>query len=484
MVTPSLSPSTALFVASTGVTWLDHLRVPYEIGGDPGHERLEQLQPAASGPCLLWPRAGDLARPTAGRLSGVSAQSPPIFSALLSDEHARPLLAKLGGVWSTAGAVTGLAGQHLASVWREEGGSLLLPFDPDETILNVWSEAYTALTIGDATRRGKRALMRAYYRARPLLPRNLQIWLRRGFARVQARSTFPAWPVESGLHDLLDLLLILVADLAGEPVPHIAAWPDDHTWALVLTHDVEQAEGWNALDPVLELERSHGLRSSFNLVPRRYDVDVTRVQALIEDGFEVGVHGLYHDGRDLESEEMVRKRLPGMRDAAQRWGAVGFRSPATHRGWELMPLLGFDYDSSCPDTDPFEPQAGGCCSWLPFFDQDMVELPLTLPQDHTLFAILRHEDESAWVQKADFLRARGGLALIDTHPDYLVDERIMRAYGRFLDRYARDESAWRVLPREVSAWWRRRAASRLERDHEGWRIVGPAAGDGRIGFTG
>ena len=51
-----------------------------------------------------------------------------------------------------------------------------------------------------------------------------------------------------------------------------------------------------------------------------------------------------------------------MRAYAERWEAVGFRSPATHRDWELMPLLGVDYDSSSPDTDPFEPKSGGCCT--------------------------------------------------------------------------------------------------------------------------
>jgi hypothetical protein len=169
-----------------------------------------------------------------------------------------------------------------------------------------------------------------------------------------------------------------------------------------------------------------------------------------------------------------------MREAAEHWGSVGFRSPAMHRHFEWMPLLGFDYDSSCPDTDPFEPQAGGCCTWLPFFNEGLVELPLTLMQDHTLFVILRQHDEAAWVEKAEFLRERGGLALIDTHPDYLVDERMLRAYGRFLDHYAHDASAWKALPRDVSSWWRRRAGSRVERRADGWQVVGPAANEGRV----
>lgn len=148
-----------------------------------------------------------------------------------------------------------------------------------------------------------------------------------------------------------------------------------------------------------------------------------------------------------------------------------------------MPELGFDYDSTSPDTDPFEPPDGGCCSWLPFLNRELVELPLTLPHDHTVFAILGNADETPWVEKTEFLRRRGGMALINTHPDYLVEDRLFSGYVGFLERFASDASAWKPLPRAISAWWRRRAASSLERDGEVWRIVGPAAEEGRIEFT-
>ena len=55
-----------------------------------------------------------------------------------------------------------------------------------------------------------------------------------------------------------------------------------------------------------------------------------RTRALSADGFEVGVHGLYHDGRDLESLSILRERLPGMREAAdamERRRASGRRRP-------------------------------------------------------------------------------------------------------------------------------------------------------------
>jgi peptidoglycan/xylan/chitin deacetylase (PgdA/CDA1 family) len=335
---------------------------------------------------------------------------------------------------------------------RREAGVITLPFDPDEAVHNLRSEAYV--------RSGARALARrAYYRARPLLPRPVQLAARRAFTRVQSRSTFPQWPVETALHDLVALVLRLVEEATGSPVEPAPAWPEPATWAFVLTHDVETAAGVANIDVVRALEERRGLRSSWNLVPERYALADRLPTGLRSSGHEVGVHGLRHDGRDLASRRVMRRRLPAIRAAADRWGAVGFRAPATQRRFEWMPELGFEYDSSYPDTDPYEPQAGGCCSWLPFFNGDLVELPITVPQDHTVFEILRLEHETTWVEKIDLLRARGGMALVLTHPDYLLPgSRALTAYERVLDRYADDATAWHALPREVAAWWRRRAA--------------------------
>jgi hypothetical protein len=474
-----------MFSSSRRLTLLDHFRTPHDVDAESASATIEQLESSARGSKLFW--IGDSIQAPAVAATVLSADRElhvPLFARVLPDRAAESLLAEQGGNWSRARVLAGSEGDELGSIWRRADGSVFLPFDPDEVLLNYWSERYA--TIGGGSRAGelRRRLMVGYYRLRPLLPRPLQIWLRRRFARVQARSRFPHWPVETCLHDFCDLMYSILASIAGEPVPCIASWPDDCTWALVLTHDVEHAEGWAAREAVVELELAHGVRSSWNLVPRRYEVDLAQVEELVARGFEIGVHGLEHDGRDLESFATWQARLPGIRSAAARWGAVGFRSPALHRAWDWMPLLGLDYDSSCPDTDPFEPQAGGCCTWLPFFNREMVELPVTLAQDHTLFVILRELDEATWLEKASFLRARGGLALIDTHPDYLVDGEIFSAYSCFLDAFASDQSAWRALPRDVSAWWRRRASSSLQRHQGHWQVVGPAADEARVEFLG
>lgn len=442
--------------ASRTVVLFDHLRVPYRVDESARWPAAVAAvwAPGRESHALLWPTpARDM-----GSFAGLPVRS-------CAGETLDAVAHLLGGTWST----------DAEGVRVDELGRRLLPFDLDAAVVDAWSEAYRDR--GAA----KSRIVRAYYAVRPLLPRRLQIALRRAFVHVQKRSSFPRWPLEPALHDLCDRALDYAADAAGEPLPYLLPWPDRRTWALVLTHDVEHAAGCERIPAVAAVEREAGVRSSWNFVPRRYAVAPGLMETLRGDGFEIGVHGLYHDGRDL-AKGVFPERLPAMQAAGVEWGAAGFRSPATHRSWRSMGELGFDYDSSYPDTDPYEPQAGGCCSLVPFFNRDVVELPITLPQDHTLFTILRRTGAATWIEKTDAIRARGGMALLITHPDYMDDD-VLGAYREYLARFADARDAWHALPRDVSAWWRRRAASLPVRDGDGWRVDGPAAEQATIAFA-
>ena len=140
-----------------------------------------------------------------------------------------------------------------------------------------------------------------------------------------------------------------------------------------------------------------------------------------------------------------------------------------------MPELGSLYDSSFPDTDPFEPQPGGCCSILPYFLEDLVELPITLVQDHTLWEILRRNTIEAWTQKSDWIVANGGLINLITHPDYLDRPERLRMYDEFLRYLAAQQNGWHALPREVAEWWRTRSGLECVEDESGPRIEGVGA---------
>jgi glycosyltransferase involved in cell wall biosynthesis len=485
-----------VFDASHPFSFFDYFRVPYgqgqplsEPGLPPGLGRLRAAgpdgEPARS---LYWLRAEtSLTNPdraVPGRLGRYQLHDSMIIGHVVTDATAPGMLRRLGPGWQRADPLLGPDGQRVASVWRDPDGNVFLPFDPGEVMRRFWSERYQGVGRSPAAALARTAVLRGYYLVRPLLPRPVQLRMRRAFTKVQNRSTFPAWPVEDGLHNLYQWLFALAAQLARQPVPFLNLWPDGRSWAMVLTHDVETDVGYADISRLRTIESERGYRSSWNFVALRYRVGDDVVHDLQEAGFEVGVHGLKHDGRDLASQQLMEQRRPEMRRYAQRWNAVGFRSPATQRAWELMPQLGFDYDSSYTDTDPYEPQPGGCCTYLPYVNADLVELPITMPQDHTMFAILQHADGEVWLRKARHVRDRQGMVLVLTHPDYArEDQRITDGYRALLDEFRGDETRWHALPREVAAWWRDRAASSLQRQGDAWVITGPASSRGTVGFA-
>jgi hypothetical protein len=479
-----------VFESSRPFAFFDYFRVPYKVtsGADDGLPegigRLFLGDPAGTlGRSLLWLNAGGYGPRRGSRRVGRYRLNGFTFVGRVATKSPAVMLETVGAGWRPTDPILDARGNPVSAIWRNDDGSVFLPFDPGEVMHFLWSEKYT--TVGSRALQGMaRGLMvRGYYVVRPLLPRRTQLAMRRQFASRQGPPSFPAWPIEHSLHDLYAWLFDTVTSVAGRPVPWIDPWPDGRSWALVLTHDVETAVGYADMALLRDGERAHGYRSSWNFVPERYEVDDDTLTELRDDGCEIGVHGLRHDGRDLASRRLLDQRLPAIREHAAKWGAVGFRSPGTQRSWDLMPRLGFDYDTSYPDTDPYEPQPGGCCTYLPFFNEQTVELPITLPQDHTLFEILQHQDGALWTDKARDIRARGGMVLVLTHPDYARNEGVALAWKQLLDEFADDESVWQALPREVASWWRRRDESSLLPDADGWGVQGPAAGEARVRLT-
>ncbi|TDO48559.1 hypothetical protein EV643_107188 [Kribbella sp. VKM Ac-2527] len=460
-----------MFEATHPFAFFDYFRVPYDVTGPAGDPRLGMVTAIRSGQTLYWLRSN------AGRYR-TGRYRIGDFTIACQLATGAPLVE--GSGWRQSESILDDRGNEVAAVWRDDDGNVFLPFDPAEVMTFLWSERYTTVGSAGAKRLLRKGMVQGYYAVRPLLPRPLQLRMRRTFAKHQNTPSFPAWPIEHCLHLFYEWLLDTATQLAGEPVPWIDFWPDGRSWAMVLTHDVETAAGRDEMELLRGPERERGYRSSWNFVAERYEVTDETVARVTADGCEVGVHGLRHDGRDVASRRMLDQRLPAMRKHADRWGAVGFRSPATQRDWALMPTMGFDYDSSYTDTDPYEPQPGGCCTYLPFINGDQVELPITLPQDHTLFEILQHDDGELWVGKAREIRDRHGMVLVLAHPDYAHDDRLLGAWNQLLDEFANDATVWQALPREVSAWWRDRDASRLSMGPDGWALEGPAEGRGRV----
>jgi peptidoglycan/xylan/chitin deacetylase (PgdA/CDA1 family) len=341
------------------------------------------------------------------------------------------------------------------AVVEADDGELWIPFDADEAYRNYLDESWAA---GTDQRRLSAGQLAAFYRVKRFVPRRLQLHARKLMIRSQGPPRFPRWPLDDGVERLLRLHG--ATRMRREGTRELAFrwfWPETHGSALILTHDVESEEGIRLAVEVADLEETLGFRSAFNF-GAWYDVDPGVIRELTARGFEIGMHGIVHNRSLFSSREAFEAQLPQLRALADRLGAVGFRSPATHRVFPWLAELPVRYDGTIPHSDPYEPQPGGCCSLWPFLVGDVVELPYTLPQDHTLLTLLGHRTPTLWIDTAEEVSRRHGLIHCISHPDagYLGDRDKRAIYAEFLRAMAGRSDVWHALPAEVAAWWRTR----------------------------
>ena len=90
-------------------------------------------------------------------------------------------------------------------------------------------------------------------------------------------------------------------------------------------------------------------------------------EELTQNGFEVGIHDLRHDGRLYQSDKEFRRNAVSINRYLAEWGAVGFRSAFMLHKLDWLHQLNVAYDASTFDTDPFEPQPEGRHTIFPFW---------------------------------------------------------------------------------------------------------------------
>ena len=131
------------------------------------------------------------ARPTGCRLGRYKLHDFTFFGHVALDAAVPALLQELGHGWRPADPVLGADRQAVAAVWRDSHGNVFLPFDPGEVMQRFWSEEYRNVGRSALIAIVHAVSLRGYYLLRPVLPRPLQLQLRRVFTRAQGRSSFP-----------------------------------------------------------------------------------------------------------------------------------------------------------------------------------------------------------------------------------------------------------------------------------------------------
>jgi hypothetical protein len=372
-------------------------------------------------------------------------------------------------------------------VGRHEG-TFLLPCDPAQIANHLRYERYVAHA---SRRRWSEGawIKKIYYTLRPLLPVALRKYLQQVYLRGWETILFPAWPVDRSVDRLLEKLLgLTIQTLHIDRLPFIWFWPEGHSACAIVTHDVEGLSGRDGTGHLMDIDDAYGIKASFQIVPeKRYPVSSAYLAAMRERGFEINVQGLTHDGRLFWNLEEFLRRAQKINHYAKEWGAQGFRSPLLYRKVDWMKYLDFFYDMSVPNVAHLDPQRGGCCTIMPYFlPGGMLELPVTMTQDYSLFHVLGAYSIDLWKAQARIILGGYGLMHFIVHPDYVTAPRAQGVYETLLDylnRLRSDHRVWLPLPREVNRWWRERSEMKLVADHTGCRIEGPGSARARLAYA-
>lgn len=359
-----------------------------------------------------------------------------------------------------------------------ENAKLLLPFNLGQVIDNLRLERYRN---GEATEnRLFRSCKKLYYHLRPFTNQMLRKQVQRFHARNWKKRSFPQWPIDTTVENVFETVLSMSMKARGqEKIPFVWFWPNGASGCLTMTHDVETKAGRDFCPTLMDVDDAFGIKAAFGIVPEeRYEVPADLLESIRSRGFEVIVQDLNHDGRLFDDKQQFLRRAKLINQYGREFGATGFRAAVLYRKPEWYDALDFAFDMSFPNVAPLDPQQGGCCTVMPFFIGNMLELPVTTVQDYTLFHVLNERSIELWKSQIDLVLKKNGLLSFIVHPDYVLQPGTLSVYQhllRHLQGLREKTSIWCALPCEINAWWRARNKMSVVKDGTSWCIVGEGA---------
>lgn len=305
-----------------------------------------------------------------------------------------------------------------------------------------------------------------------LVPRPLRNWSLR-------RTRHAAKPDEESIGPLECLRTLFLASivLASEgPVPRIGFWERGKEYVASVTHDTESRKGLEEGAPnLLDVETKLGIRSTWNLPSDRYAVSTPVLRDLAKVG-DIGAHDTRHDGRlILVSLEAKTERATQSKRKLELTGnttVLGFRSPLLQHSRELLTAVekaGYEFDSSVPSWEPLSPTSQkphGMGTVFPLQIDGLIEIPVTLPQDHQFLRIMGlspRETVNELLHLSAWIRMIGGACIILVHPDYEFGQpEYQTEYARLLEEFRKDPQCKIMTMKEIARWWKMRNAAYID----------------------
>lgn len=367
-------------------------------------------------------------------------------------------------------------------------GVTYIPFDAREIADNLRCEKYAAATSYYRTTFLDSVLKQIYYSFRPLMPAPLRKHLQKAWMMNGSKLQFPAWPIDCTVDRLFEQLLLLRLKSSNVgTIPFIWFWPNGAPSCAIMSHDVETKSGRDFCAKVMDLDDAYGIKSSFSIVPEsRYEVPTSFLDSIWARGFEVIVQDLNHDGLLFRDRKEYLKRMKKINSYGKQYGATGFRSAVLYRNQAWFDALEFSYDMSVPNVGHLEAQRGGCCTVMPYFIGNVLEIPVTTTQDYALFNYLNTQSIDLWNHQIQLIMEHHGVINFIIHPDYITKPREWNVYQTLLSRLVQLREKfgiWIATAGEVDRWWRQRAAMAIVKDRDGLRIEGGGSERARIAYA-
>ena len=372
---------------------------------------------------------------------------------------------------------------------HSKGSTVQVPFDFTEVVDNLRLEHYRKSMIPvKKTFVASEPVRKLYYLIREYLPVSFRSHLQKVYFRDWRELPFPAWPVDVTVDNLHEAFLRLLMEAGGtKRVPFIWFWPHGAPNCLIMTHDVETLEGRRFTSKLMDLDDSYGFKASYQVIPQtRYEVPDQYVSEIRSRGCEFNIHDLSHDGRLFRDRAECLRQAAAINAYVRQYNAHGFRAGSMYRNQDWYDVFKFSYDMSVPNVAHLEPMRGGCCTVMPYFVGNILELPLTTTQDYSLFNILNDYSINLWKRQTTLIAEKHGLMSFIAHPDYLRPQRaryVFESLLSYLRQIVDRDRIWAALPGEVDRWWRARSQMKLVQKNDAWEIEGAGAERARVAFA-
>jgi hypothetical protein len=262
--------------------------------------------------------------------------------------------------------------------------------------------------------------------------------------------------------DAVRLTLVrAIEKLLRERLPR-RAW-NGKKCACVVTHDIDTSKGLGRAHLLKKIEERYDVPSAWYIPSDHFRLDIQTMKELSNHG-EIGSHDTKHDGKlaRLSQAKLVKRLCESKRALSKTANCPinGFRAPLLQHSFKMIDALqaaGYSYDTSIPTWEPRHPstmRAHGIGTVYPMMLNGIMELPVTLPQDHQMIHVLGikpKETVEIWMHFVNMIREMGGLCVFLIHPDYeLALSENLLIYEEFLNSINGDRDLWTTLPKNIA----------------------------------